>query len=139
MAPEGVPREEKRPVGVSSGMPRTPATWRTVLLTCTLDAALPDEARNNGAVESDLPVVLANSVAQLCCALTTWTEQRAASEMAHAHSKDLVVPWLRQSLLVGSSSKCAAAHEKDTYWSVALDASISLNTHLEEVTSNRRG
>ena len=68
-------------------------------------ATFPDEAKNSGAPESDLPFVLASTVAHLCCDWRTWVAQSAASELALAHSKDLVVPWPAQSpLLVGSAT-----------------------------------
>ena len=38
---------------------------------CTLVVTLLDEARKNGALESDLPFVLASSVTHLCCAWST--------------------------------------------------------------------
>ena len=53
-----------------------------------------------------------------------------------AAMKDLVVPWPTQSLLLAGSTKCAAAPEKDTHQSVALDASIFLSIHQDQKTRN---
>ena len=100
---------------------------------------LPDDAGSSGALESDLPFVLASFVAPLCCAWSTWTGQSAASKLAHAHFRNLVVPWPVQSLLLEGSTTCAAAPETDTHRSVALEASISLSIHQEETMSNLRG
>ena len=42
--------------------------------------------------------------------------------VAQAHSSDLVMPWPAELFLLVGSTQCAAAQQKDTHWSVALDA-----------------